>query len=163
MLLFCFGFCLVLETFTKNDIKMNETEDLEVVEGDNATLHCCWTDIERQKYPVNWTKDEVQIVHQPAVVTCDNGTCCATLTLHNVTRNHTGRYSCQLTIVRPIFMKLWGNGTMITVKERQSPTNGTMQKSMFSLTQRLVLFIFQTYILLKYQTSSSIPISDRIV
>ncbi|CAL8384157.1 unnamed protein product [Arctogadus glacialis] len=60
----------------------------------------------------------------------NNGTCgCATLTLPNVTRNHTGRYVCKVNKERPVLMKSWGKSTMITVTERLSPTNGTTIKA----------------------------------
>ena len=62
----------------------------------------------------------------------NNGTCgWATLTLPNVTRNHTGRYICQVSINKPTLIVFRGNGTMITVRERRSPTNGTTQESTF--------------------------------
>ncbi|CAL8384159.1 unnamed protein product [Arctogadus glacialis] len=130
------------ETFTEDDIKLYQTEDLEVVKGDSVTLHCCWTAVNHQQYGVNWLKNEVRILIQPTAVRYDgegcgsalspvnNGTCgCATLTLPNVNRNHTGRYVCQVTKERPIFIQLRGNGTMITVMERRSPTNGTTQEN----------------------------------
>ena len=124
-------------------MKLYETADLEVVEGDSATLHCCWTAVNHQQYRATWFKDEVEII-QPTAVRYDregcgsalspvnNGTCgCATLTLHNVTRNHAGRYVCRVTRDRPVLIQFRGNGTMITVTERASPTNDTTQKSMF--------------------------------
>ena len=144
MLLFCFRFCFVPETFTKEDIKLYETADLEVWEGDTITLHCCLRAINPTEYRVNWLENEDQIPHQPTAVRYEgegcgsalspsnNGTCgCATLTLPNVTRNHAGRYVCQVTMDKPILNQYRGNGTMITVTERRSPTNGTTQKSMF--------------------------------
>ena len=121
---------------------MYQTADLEVVEGDSVTLHCCWTAVNHQQYRVNWLKNEVKIPHQPTAVRYDgegcgsalspvnNGACgCAALTLPNVTRNHTGRYVCQVIQERPVFIQYCGNGTMITVMERRSPTNGTTQES----------------------------------
>ena len=143
MLLFCFRFCFVPETFTKDDIKLYETADLEVAEGDSVTLHCCLRAVNPKKYKVNWLENVGQILHQPTAVryegegcgsalsTSNNGACgCATLTLPNVTRNHAGRYVCKVTIDRPKLIQFCGNGTMITVTERRSPTNGTTQKSM---------------------------------
>ena len=122
---------------------MYQTADLEVVEGDSVTLHCCWTAGNRQKYRVNWLKNEVKIPHQPTAVTdngegcgsalspVNNGTCgCDTLTLANVTRNHSGRYVCQVSINKPMLIQFRGNGTMITIRERRSPTNGATQQSM---------------------------------
>ncbi|XP_059933301.1 uncharacterized protein LOC132475922 isoform X2 [Gadus macrocephalus] len=130
------------KTFTKDDIKLYETADVEVSEGDSVTLHCGLRLINPKKYKVNWLKYKGQIPHQPTAVRYDgegcgsalspvnNGTCgCATLTLPNVTRNHAGRYICQVTIDRPILIQYWGNGTMITVTERRSPTNGATQKN----------------------------------
>ena len=144
MLLFCFRFCLVPETFTKDDIKLYETADLEVAEGDSVTLHCCLRAVNPEKYRMNWLKYKGPILQQQTAVRYDgegcgsalspvnNGACgCATLTLPNVTRNHAGRYVCQVTMEKPILNQYWGNGTMITVTERRSPTNGTTQKSMF--------------------------------
>ncbi|CAL8377453.1 unnamed protein product [Gadus morhua 'NCC'] len=59
----------------------------------------------------------------------NNGACgCATLTLPNLTRNHAGRYVCEVTMERPMFIQFGRSGTMITVWERRSPTNGTTQK-----------------------------------
>ncbi|CAL8377436.1 unnamed protein product [Gadus morhua 'NCC'] len=60
----------------------------------------------------------------------NNVTCgCDTLTLPNVTRNHTGRYVCKVAINKPTLIVFRGNGTMITVRERRSPTNGTTQEN----------------------------------
>ena len=121
---------------------MNQTEDLEVIEGDSVTLHCCLTAVNHTQYKVIWLKNEVRILHQPTAMRYDregcgsalspvnNGTCgCATLTLPNVTRNHSGRYVCQVIQERPVFIQYCGNGTMITVMERRSPTNGTTQEN----------------------------------
>ena len=142
LLLFCF--CLVPETFTKDDIKLYETADVEVSEGDSVTLHCGLRAVNPEKYRMNWLKYKGPILQQQTAVRYDgegcgsalspvnNGACgCATLTLPNVTRNHAGRYVCQVTIDKPILNQHWGNGTMITVTERRSPTNGTTQKSIF--------------------------------
>ncbi|CAL8377447.1 unnamed protein product [Gadus morhua 'NCC'] len=58
------------------------------------------------------------------------GTCgCDTLTLANVTRNHSGRYVCQVSINKPMLIQFRGNGTMITIRERRSPTNGATQQN----------------------------------
>ena len=132
---------IVPEIVTGKDIKMYQTEDLEVIEGDSVTLHCCWTAVNHTHYRAVWRKN-VTILHQQTAVNNDgegcgsalspvnNGTCgCATLTLPNVTRNHTGRYVCQVIQERPVFIQYCGNGTMITVMERRSPTNGTTQES----------------------------------
>ncbi|CAL8376811.1 unnamed protein product [Boreogadus saida] len=142
MLLLSLGPLLARETFTKDNIKLYETADVEVSEGDSITLHCGLRAINPKKYKVNWLKNEDQIPHQPTAVRYDgegcgsalspvnNGTCvCATLTLPNVTRNHAGRYVCQVTKERPKLRQYWGSGTMITVTERRSPNNGTTQEN----------------------------------
>ncbi|CAL8326519.1 unnamed protein product [Lota lota] len=141
MLLLSLGPLLARETVTEKDIKVYETADLEVVEGDSATIHCCWRAINPQQYKVNWNKTDIQPLYKATAVRYDgegcgsalspvnNGTCsCATLTLPNVTRNHTGRYVCRVTKERPILKQFTGNGTMITVTERRRPTNGSTQK-----------------------------------
>ncbi|CAL8377455.1 unnamed protein product [Gadus morhua 'NCC'] len=142
MLLLSLGLLLARETFTKDDIKLYETADVEVSEGGSITLHCCLRAVNPKKYKVNWLKNEDQILHQPTAVRYEgegcgsalspvnNGACgCATLTLPNVIRNHAGRYVCKVTIDRPKLIQFCGNGTMITVTERRSPTNGTTQKN----------------------------------
>ncbi|XP_056431540.1 uncharacterized protein LOC130369944 isoform X4 [Gadus chalcogrammus] len=142
MLLLSLGPLLAQETFTKDDIKLYETADVEVLEGDSVTLHCGLRAVNPKKYRMKWLKYKGQILQKPTAVRYDgegcgsalspvnNGTCgCATLTLPNVTRNHAGRYICQVTIDRPILIQYWGNGSMITVTERRSPTNGTTQKN----------------------------------
>ncbi|CAL8376813.1 unnamed protein product [Boreogadus saida] len=108
MLLLSLGPLLAREIVQGMDIKVYQTADLEVVEGDSSTRHCCWTAVNHTQYRAEWRKNEDTIPHQPPAVTDDgagcgsalspvnNGTCvCATLTLPNVTRNHTGRYVCQ--------------------------------------------------------------------
>ena len=139
---------IVPEIVTGKDIKMYQTEDLEVIEGDSVTLHCCWTAVNHTQYEVIWLKNEVRILHQPTAVRYDregcgsalspvnNGACgCAALTLPNVTRNHTGGYVCKVTMNRPILIQLRGSGTMITVTERRIPNSGTTQESMSFLSQ----------------------------
>ncbi|CAL8384167.1 unnamed protein product [Arctogadus glacialis] len=142
MLLLSLGPLLAREIVTDKDIKMFQTADLEVVKGESVTLHCCWTAANHQQYEVNWLKNEVRILHQPTAMRYDgegcgsalspvnNGACgCATLTLPNVARNHTGRYVCKVTMDRPILIQFRGNGTMITVMEQWSPNNGTTQEN----------------------------------
>ncbi|XP_030205764.1 uncharacterized protein LOC115538239 isoform X1 [Gadus morhua] len=142
MLLLSLGPLLARETFTKDDIKLYETADVRVSEGDSVTLHCCLRAVNPKKYKVNWLENVGQILHQPTAVryegegcgsalsTSNNGACgCATLTLPNVTRNHAGRYVCKVTMDKPMLIQSLGNGTMITVTERRSPTNGTTQKN----------------------------------
>ena len=144
---------------------MYQTADLEVVEGDSSTLHCCWTGAHHTQYRADWLKNEVKITHQLTALTSNwegcgldlspvnNGTCsCVNLTLLNVTRNHTGRFVCKVIMNRPILIQFRGSGTMIIVRERRNPTT---QESMFSLPQSLVLFLFQTksiFSLLRYQS-----------
>ena len=136
---------------------MYQTADLEIVEGDSTTLHCYWRANSEQKFKVNWKESEIQPLHHPTAVRYDgegcgstlspvnNGACgWATLTLPNVTLNRAGRYVCQVTMERPTYNQFWGSGTMITVTERQSPTNGTTQESRLFLSQSLALFLFQT-------------------
>ncbi|CAL8239616.1 unnamed protein product [Gadus morhua 'NCC'] len=135
MLLLSLGPLLAQEIVPGEDIKVYQTADLEVVEGDSVTLHCCWTAVNRQQYRENWLKNEVKIPHQPTAVRYDgegcgldlspvkNGTCsCVNLTLLNVTHNHTGRFVCEVIMNRPILTKLRGSGTMIIVRERRNPT-----------------------------------------
>ncbi|CAL8326516.1 unnamed protein product [Lota lota] len=142
MLLLSLGPLLARETVTEKDIKVYETADLEVVEGDSATIHFCWRAINHPEWKVNWSKNEVQPLYKATAVRYDgegcgsalspvnNGTCgCATLTLPNVTRSHTGRYVCRVTKEIPILQQFTGNGTMITVTERRRPTNGSTQNS----------------------------------
>ncbi|XP_030205756.1 uncharacterized protein LOC115538236 isoform X3 [Gadus morhua] len=142
MLLLSLGPLLAREIVTGKDIKMYQTEDLEVIEGDSVTLHCCWTAVNHTQYEVIWLKNEVRILHQPTAVRYDregcgsalspvnNGACgCAALTLPNVTRNHTGGYVCKVTMDRPILIQLRGSGTMITVTERRIPNSGTTQEN----------------------------------
>ncbi|CAL8377415.1 unnamed protein product, partial [Gadus morhua 'NCC'] len=99
-----------LKTFTKDDIKLYETADVEVSEGDSVTLHCGLRAVNPEKYRMNWVKYKGPILQQQTAVRYDgegcgsapspvnNGACgCATLTLPNVTRNHAGRYVCQST------------------------------------------------------------------
>ncbi|CAL8384155.1 unnamed protein product [Arctogadus glacialis] len=144
MLLLSLGPLLAREIVPEKDIKLYQTADLEVVEGDSVTLHCCWTGVNHTHYRADWWKNAVTILHQLTALTNDgegcgsalspvnNVTCggCFNLTLLNVTRNHAGRYVCKVTKKRPILIQFAGNGTMITVKERKSPTNGTMQEKL---------------------------------
>ena len=154
--------CLVIqfnvpEIVPEMDIQLYQMADLEVVEGDSTTLHCCWRVVNQSKFRVSWNKTEVQTLHQPTAVRYDGEGCgsalspvnhsqvgYANLTLTNVTHNHAGRYICKVTRERPILIQLEGNGTTITVMERLRPTNGTTLQSMCSLPQSLTLFIFQT-------------------
>ncbi|XP_059933323.1 low affinity immunoglobulin gamma Fc region receptor II-like isoform X2 [Gadus macrocephalus] len=142
MLLLSLGPLLAREIVQGKDIKMYQTADLEVVEGDSVTLHCCWTAVNHTHYRAGWSKNEVTILHQLTALTNDgegcglalspvnNGTCgCATLTLPNVNHNHTGCYICKASIDKPMLIQFRGNGTMITVRERRSPTNGTTQEN----------------------------------
>ncbi|XP_056431541.1 uncharacterized protein LOC130369944 isoform X5 [Gadus chalcogrammus] len=141
MLLLSLGPLLAQEIVTGKDIKLYQTADLEVIEGDTVTLHCCWTAVNHTQYKVIWLKNEVKILHQPTAVRYDregcgsalspvnNGACgCATLTLPNVTRNHAGGYVCKVTMDRPILIQLRGSGTRITVTERRNPNSGTTQE-----------------------------------
>uniref|UniRef100_A0A8C5ARW0 Ig-like domain-containing protein n=1 Tax=Gadus morhua TaxID=8049 RepID=A0A8C5ARW0_GADMO len=144
------------------DIKVYQTADLEVIEGDSVTLHCCWTAVNHTHYRAVWRKN-VTILHQQTAVKNDgegcgsalspvnNVTCgCAALTLPNVTRNHTGRYICQVSINKPTLIQFCGNGTMITVRERRS-NEGT-----FSLPQRLD-YVLNANIVNHFST----PLSDH--
>ncbi|XP_030205762.1 uncharacterized protein LOC115538237 isoform X3 [Gadus morhua] len=132
MLLLSLGPLLAQEIVQGKDIKVYQTADLEVIEGDSVTLHCCWTAVNHTHYRAVWRKN-VTILHQQTAVKNDgegcgsalspvnNVTCgCAALTLPNVTRNHTGRYICQVSINKPTLIQFCGNGTMITVRERRS-------------------------------------------
>ncbi|CAL8377434.1 unnamed protein product [Gadus morhua 'NCC'] len=143
MLLLSLGPLLAQETIIEGDIKVYQTADLEIVEGDSTTLHCYWRANSEQKFKVNWKESEIQPLHHPTAVRYDgegcgstlspvnNGACgWATLTLPNVTLNRAGRYVCQVTMERPTYNQFWGSGTMITVTERQSPTNGTTQENL---------------------------------
>ncbi|XP_030194926.1 uncharacterized protein LOC115529919 isoform X1 [Gadus morhua] len=135
MLLLSLGPLLAREIVPEKDIKVYQTADLEVVEGDSKTLHCCWTGANHTQYRAHWWKNEDTITHQLTALTNNwegcgldrspvkNGTCsCVNLTLLNVTRNHTGRFVCKVIMNRPILIQFRGSGTMIIVRERRNPT-----------------------------------------
>ena len=120
----------------------HQSTDVEVVEGNSAVISCCWK-ANITNSSVAWSKDGAQlknIIYDAAWSSPNTDRICANLTLPNVTRNHSGRYFCKVTIDIPTLKVFEGNGTTITVTERQNRLNDTMGKSMFFCPQVLLCF-----------------------
>ncbi|KAK0135174.1 hypothetical protein N1851_029011 [Merluccius polli] len=132
MLLLSLGPLLALESNTTFNLVVHQPTDVEVVEGNSAVISCCWKANITNSCMVVWSKEGAELKN----ISCDAARSspntdhiCANLTLPNVTRNDSGRYVCKVTADIPSLMHFKGNGTMVTVTERQNRFNDTMEKN----------------------------------
>ena len=106
---------------------MSQTADVSVVEGETVNITCCWTGtFERvERVRVNWLKNQTEIKNKIRTNTsqgCQQKKACncSTLTFTNITREDEGKYYCKVNVEIPFFTVVEGNGTVITVKDRDN-------------------------------------------
>ncbi|XP_044197637.1 uncharacterized protein LOC122973900 isoform X2 [Thunnus albacares] len=124
---------------------VTQTADVSVMEGEMVNITCCWTGtFERvERMGVNWLKNETEIKNITRICNSTNTSqgslqkeaCnCSTLTFTNITREDEGKYYCKVIEEIPVFTEAKGNGTVITVKDRDDIKDKTEEESFSSST-----------------------------
>lgn len=104
---------------------VTQTPDVSVTEGETVNITCCWRG-EDVRMSVNWLKNQTVIKtelkypnnSQASLQKERSG--CSYLTLMNITREDSGRYTCRLSVEIPELRMYQGNGTVITVTARDN-------------------------------------------
>ncbi|XP_042257306.1 uncharacterized protein LOC121889424 [Thunnus maccoyii] len=119
-------------------LDVTQTADVSVMEGETVNITCCWTEtIGRMR--VNWLKNQTEIKN--IIRTNTSQGCqqkkacnCSTLTFANITREDEGKYYCKVNVEIPSLTVVKGNGTVITVKDRDNIKDKTEEGSPSSST-----------------------------
>ncbi|XP_044040560.1 uncharacterized protein LOC122870442 [Siniperca chuatsi] len=109
-------------------VVVTQTPDVSVTEGERVHITCCWTR-EFERITINWLKNQTDIKieifgltnHSQGSLRKETSDC-SNLTLANITRKDSGRYICKLSVEIPFLTVAEGNGTVITVTDRESTT-----------------------------------------
>ena len=113
-----------------SSLRVSQSEDVTVTEGDDAEISCCWENVEGRA-SVTWTKNETNNQTILLNVTSYSKSNCSRFKIENVTKQHSGIYVCTLTVDIPMLIKLSGNGTFIKVmskEEKDDRTNNSKSK-----------------------------------
>ncbi|XP_024144254.1 uncharacterized protein LOC112156257 [Oryzias melastigma] len=118
-------------TLSSWSVSLNtQTADIDVFEGEAVNISCCWTG---GRVRVVWFKNQKTYKNDSLFTDMNLKTHnnemekCSILNFASITKQDSGRYVCEILIEIPVFDKIRGNGTTITVKTRENQTNTTDQ------------------------------------
>ncbi|XP_042256556.1 uncharacterized protein LOC121888973 isoform X2 [Thunnus maccoyii] len=122
-------------------LDVTQTADVSVVEGETVNITCCWTGT-FGRVGVYWLKNQREIKNKIRIISTNTSqgcqqkeTCnCSTLTFTNITREDEGKYYCKVSVEIPFLTVVKGNGTVITVKDRDNIKDKTEEESFSSST-----------------------------
>ncbi|XP_031135371.1 uncharacterized protein LOC116036066 isoform X2 [Sander lucioperca] len=120
---------------------VTQTTDVSVTEGEAVNITCCWT---RQlgRVGVNWLKNHInETINETAIIQTEifswknhsqgslqkETSNCSHLILTNVTREDSGRYICKVSVEIPSLSVVFGDGTVITVRDNTSTKNNAAE------------------------------------
>ncbi|CAK6965282.1 basement membrane-specific heparan sulfate proteoglycan core protein-like [Scomber scombrus] len=122
----------VLDRQSTETLVVTQTPHVSVVEGEPVNIDCCWTGT-LQRVRVHWLKNQTEIkndhINLPTITS--KGSLqkethnCSTLTISNITREDSDTYICKVSVEVPFFIEAKGNGTVITVLDRESTGKNT--------------------------------------
>ncbi|KTF90685.1 hypothetical protein cypCar_00021044, partial [Cyprinus carpio] len=92
--------------------------NITVNEGESAQISCCWNEI-IQKVKVAWYINEKKLNQDLQEHKTQN---CSILNLTNILKNAAGHYVCEVTQDIPVLLQEKGNGTVITVSDKDNKT-----------------------------------------
>ncbi|KAM6959832.1 uncharacterized protein LKV04_021490 [Tautogolabrus adspersus] len=113
---------------SSDTLVVTQTPDVSVTEGETLNITCCWTG-ELERWTVTWMKDKTQFKKElfmnknHSQGSLQNRSNCFNLTFVNITSADSGRYICNLKVEIPSFFVVEGNGTVITVTDRENTTD----------------------------------------
>ncbi|XP_038587565.1 transmembrane and immunoglobulin domain-containing protein 2-like isoform X2 [Micropterus salmoides] len=101
---------------------VTQSPDVSVMEGERVNITCCVTGgFERMR--ISWLKKQIKTetfesknYSQGSLRKESSG--CSDLIFINITREDAGRYTCRMTVEIPLLKEAEGNGTVITVTDR---------------------------------------------
>ncbi|XP_030018656.1 uncharacterized protein LOC115438906 [Sphaeramia orbicularis] len=103
---------------------VTQSPDTTVTEGETVNITCCWKN--KTEVWVNWLKNEIRINKTQRINKIEtfdqnaNWTKCSTLTLKNVKKEDSARYTCIVTMDIPVLQTASGEGTVITIESGQN-------------------------------------------
>lgn len=118
---------------------VTQSPDRAVTEGEMVQIQCCWN-VNIIRARINWLRDHKAYSKLNSTLVSNN-TCqgevskptavcnCSNLTISNIAKNDSGTYSCKLSIEIPQFMQSEGNGTHLTVTNRDNTSNSEYQNT----------------------------------
>ncbi|XP_044197638.1 uncharacterized protein LOC122973901 isoform X1 [Thunnus albacares] len=123
-------------------LDVTQTADVSVVEGETVNITCCWT-WTFGRVGVKWVKKQTEIKNITSNCNSTNTSLgslqkkacnCSTLTFTNITREDEGIYYCKVNVEIPVLTEAKGNGTVITVLDRDNIKDKTEEGSPSSST-----------------------------
>ncbi|KAF6739044.1 hypothetical protein FQA47_001396 [Oryzias melastigma] len=99
-----------------NTDNVRQTADIDVFEGEFVNIYCCWTG---GRGEVMWFKNDSPLTDMTLETHNNEMEECSILNFVWITKWDSGRYVCEITFEIPVFAKIRGNGTTITVKTRK--------------------------------------------
>ncbi|CAK6965284.1 carcinoembryonic antigen-related cell adhesion molecule 1 isoform X1 [Scomber scombrus] len=126
-------------------IVVTQTPHVSVMEGDAVNITCSWTET-FERVRVHWLKNQMELKNKIIILkytsqgslqkeSCD----CSTLTFTSITREDSDTYICKVTVEIPFFIEAKGNGTVITVLDRESTDENTKDNTADGSYQKNVL------------------------
>ncbi|XP_069571722.1 low affinity immunoglobulin gamma Fc region receptor II-like [Brachyistius frenatus] len=105
-----------------------QTPDVSVVEGETVNITCCWTE-KIGRVRVNWFKNQTEITQEIFDLKKNDTNNCSMLTFPNITKEHSGIYICKVSVEIPSLQLNTGNGSVITVLDKNGSDNNTAEGS----------------------------------
>ncbi|CAJ1086613.1 uncharacterized protein LOC113747601 [Xyrichtys novacula] len=99
-----------------------QTPHVSVIEGDRVNITCCWTG-EFERGSLNWMKNGTKFKWD--IILPGISSRCSYLVFPSITKAHSGRYICMLSVDIPDYYKTEGNGTVISVTPNKNKLDHT--------------------------------------
>eukprot|EP00076_Gallus_gallus_P006837 XP_001234201.1 uncharacterized protein LOC770881 [Gallus gallus] len=125
LLAMCVG-CLVATD--PSNVKVTQTPtEMHLSIGDSTEISCIW-EKSIKRYRISWylvNKENVTRIVSSDLIYVHNGTheTKDVLVIEAASANDTGFYYCEIIIEIPFCKKVYGNGTMLVVEEREAQTS----------------------------------------
>lgn len=111
-----------------------QSPDVSVTEGESINITCCWSGLVG-KIRVNWMKDgknrtevkykSVTVANKTELDKERESLTCSLFTLESVMIEHSGNYTCLLTVEIPKLARHEGKGTTVTVTTKNNTATST--------------------------------------
>ncbi|XP_061769746.1 uncharacterized protein LOC133560813 isoform X2 [Nerophis ophidion] len=101
-----------------SNMHVTQSADIRVTEGQDVNITCYWTG-NFNGVVVKWLKNNTTVRSKD--IQQDTKT---TLTIHNITREESGKYVCQVFVDIPALNVWTGNGTRVTVENQEPNYSG---------------------------------------
>uniref|UniRef100_A0A3B3V5I8 Ig-like domain-containing protein n=1 Tax=Poecilia latipinna TaxID=48699 RepID=A0A3B3V5I8_9TELE len=124
-----FSVLSLLFCVSSDALVVTQSPDVSVQEGETGNISCCFKGT-AERVRITWLKNQTLIknktdIDQSTGFHIEQKNKCSVLIIETMTRSDSGKYICKVTVEIPVLKEVEGNGTTITVRARENPSDST--------------------------------------